>query len=171
MPSVVVNPFVELVVDGALFIAIFYVFYRVCSYIFSTLFDPINIAWPASDTKIFGKKRVAGKVPPYYPNGWYKVCDSDTLQKGQTRNFEILGQNLVLFRGENGEASILDAYCPHLGANMGVTGSVKGNCIEVSSIKIFQLIFSVHSTVGSLIKLEIVPTFHIAKVVFQNKLK
>ncbi len=29
-----------------------------------------------------------------------------------------------------GQVSIVDAYCPHLGANLGVGGRVIGNCIE-----------------------------------------
>ena len=28
------------------------------------------------------------------------------------------------------QVSIVDAYCPHLGANLGVGGRVHGNCIE-----------------------------------------
>ena len=28
------------------------------------------------------------------------------------------------------QVSIVDAYCPHLGANLGVGGHVRGNCIE-----------------------------------------
>ncbi|XP_033095438.1 cholesterol 7-desaturase-like isoform X2 [Anneissia japonica] len=42
----------------------------------------------------------------------------------------MLGQELAVYRGENGEAHVVNAYCPHLGANLGVGGQVKGNCIE-----------------------------------------
>ena len=40
------------------------------------------------------------------------------------------GKNLAVFRGEDGQAQVLDAYCPHMGANLGVGGLVKGNCLE-----------------------------------------
>ena len=40
------------------------------------------------------------------------------------------GQELVVFRGESGQAFVVDAYCPHLGANLGVGGQIRGNCIE-----------------------------------------
>ncbi len=40
------------------------------------------------------------------------------------------GQELAVYRGDDGKAYIVDAYCPHLGANLGVGGQVKGNCIE-----------------------------------------
>jgi cholesterol 7-dehydrogenase len=37
---------------------------------------------------------------------------------------------LVLFRTESGEAKVLDAYCPHMGADLGVGSKVVGDCIE-----------------------------------------
>ena len=40
------------------------------------------------------------------------------------------GLNLAVFRGEDGQAYVLDAYCPHMGANLAVGGVVKGNCIQ-----------------------------------------
>ncbi|XP_057675559.1 cholesterol 7-desaturase nvd isoform X2 [Corythoichthys intestinalis] len=40
------------------------------------------------------------------------------------------GVNLAVFRGEDGKAHVLDAYCPHLGANLAVGGRVVGSCIE-----------------------------------------
>ena len=38
-----------------------------------------------------------------------------------------LGQDLVLFRGEDGIARVFDAYCPHLGAHLGIGGRVCGD--------------------------------------------
>ena len=35
-----------------------------------------------------------------------------------------------MFRGQDGKAYVVDAYCPHLGANLAVGGRVVGNCIE-----------------------------------------
>ena len=40
------------------------------------------------------------------------------------------GLNLAVFRGEDGRAHVVDAYCPHIGANMAVGGRVSGSCIE-----------------------------------------
>ena len=40
------------------------------------------------------------------------------------------GENLVVFRTGAGKACVLDAYCPHLGANLGIGGRVVGDCIE-----------------------------------------
>src|SRR5208282_2265070 len=35
-----------------------------------------------------------------------------------------------VFRGEDGKAAILDAHCPHLGAHLGVGGTVVGNSLK-----------------------------------------
>lgn len=35
-----------------------------------------------------------------------------------------------MFRVENGKVHVVDAYCPHLGANLAVGGRVLGGCIE-----------------------------------------
>lgn len=44
--------------------------------------------------------------------------------------FSRLGEQVAVFRAENGKAHVVDAYCPHLGANLAVGGRVLGNCIE-----------------------------------------
>jgi len=76
------------------------------------------------------RSRKTGKVPPFYPTGWYRIEASSSVKVGDVKYLEFFGEHLVLFRGENGKASILDAYCPHLGANLAVGGRVVGNCIE-----------------------------------------
>ena len=76
-----------------------------------------------------GRSRKPGDTPPPYPNGWYKVMDSRAL-KSEPVNMQFVGQHLVAFRGESGTPYIIDAYCPHLGANLGSGGKVKGENIE-----------------------------------------
>ena len=44
--------------------------------------------------------------------------------------FSSSGLNLAIFRDEKGEAHVLDAYCPHLGAHIGVGGRVVGDCLQ-----------------------------------------
>lgn len=51
------------------------------------------------------------------------------LKKGAIKPFAFLGHELVAFRGSSGVVSVIDAYCPHLGANLGVSGRVKGDCV------------------------------------------
>lgn len=76
------------------------------------------------------KRARAKDYPPTFPNGWYKLCDSDDLPAKGVKRLECLGQHLVLFRTESGEAKVLDAYCPHMGADLGVGSKVVGDCIE-----------------------------------------
>jgi Rieske [2Fe-2S] domain len=58
---------------------------------------------------------------PYevYATGWYQVGYSAELAAGDVRPLMYFDQDLVLFRTEGGEAALLDAYCPHLGAHRG----------------------------------------------------
>ena len=50
--------------------------------------------------------------------------------KKKTNNNTATGKNLAVFRGEDGKANVIDAYCPHNGANLAVGGVVKDNCLE-----------------------------------------
>jgi nitrite reductase/ring-hydroxylating ferredoxin subunit len=67
---------------------------------------------------------------PRYPNGWFQVAYTDDLEKGGVLPLKYFGRDLVLFRGEDGVASVLDAHCPHLGAHLGVGGQVEESCIR-----------------------------------------
>ncbi|KAM6430857.1 cholesterol 7-desaturase nvd-like isoform 1-T1 [Liasis olivaceus] len=76
------------------------------------------------------KNRRTGQLPPVYPNGWFRVLGSAELARGEVRNVAALGEQFAVFRGLDGKAYVMDAYCPHLGANLAIGGHVVGNCIE-----------------------------------------
>jgi 3-ketosteroid 9alpha-monooxygenase subunit A len=59
---------------------------------------------------------------PATPDGWYRVAFSDELAAGDVRPVHYFGRELVLFRSGDGVAHLFDAYCPHLGAHLGVGG-------------------------------------------------
>ena len=63
------------------------------------------------------------------PFGWYGVSLSRELAAGEVKPLQYFGKELVLFRTESGEARLLDAFCPHLGAHLGHGGKVKGEHI------------------------------------------
>ncbi|XP_023242861.1 cholesterol 7-desaturase-like [Centruroides sculpturatus] len=69
-------------------------------------------------------------LPPVYPNGWIPLIESRDILIGQCKPVNALGQDFVIFRGKTGKSFILDAYCPHLGAHLGVEGKVYDDCIE-----------------------------------------
>ena len=65
------------------------------------------------------------RIPlPTYPNGWFVVAHSDELESGELLPLEVLGGNMVVFRGASGAPYAFDAYCPHLGAHLGFGGVV-----------------------------------------------
>ncbi|CAI5455943.1 unnamed protein product [Caenorhabditis angaria] len=75
--------------------------------------------------------RKMGEMPPVFPNGWYCVCESETLAKNEIKEITILGQFLSLIRSESGKVYITESYCPHIGANFNIGGRVvKDNCIQ-----------------------------------------
>ncbi|KYM94135.1 3-chlorobenzoate-3,4-dioxygenase oxygenase subunit [Cyphomyrmex costatus] len=76
------------------------------------------------------KHRKVGKLPPVYPNGWFALLENSQIKNGQVKHVCALGENFAVFRTERGVVNILDAYCPHLGANMAEGGRVKGDCLE-----------------------------------------
>nr|XP_033816463.1 cholesterol 7-desaturase-like isoform X1 [Geotrypetes seraphini] len=75
-------------------------------------------------------RRKKGDLPPVYPNGWYRLLDSHLLLRGELKNITLLGEQVALYRTQEGQVYVVDAYCPHLGANLAVGGQVVGNCIE-----------------------------------------
>jgi 3-ketosteroid 9alpha-monooxygenase subunit A len=61
-----------------------------------------------------------------YPEGWFQVAYSADVARGQVVRLHYFGRELVLFRTESGAIQVLDAYCAHLGAHLGVGGKVIG---------------------------------------------
>jgi len=70
------------------------------------------------------------RYPMPIPFGWYVVAYPDDLKMGDVQSVRYFGEDQVLFRTESGQVSMLDAYCPHLGAHLGHGGVIKDECIE-----------------------------------------
>ncbi|MBL8297628.1 MAG: aromatic ring-hydroxylating dioxygenase subunit alpha [Rhodanobacteraceae bacterium] len=58
--------------------------------------------------------------------GWYWLCASAELRRGQVKALRLLGRDLAVYRGEDGAVVALDAYCAHMGAHL-AEGRVEGN--------------------------------------------
>ncbi|MEZ4287872.1 MAG: Rieske 2Fe-2S domain-containing protein [Polyangiales bacterium] len=67
---------------------------------------------------------------PGYPRGWFVVGLSKELAVGEVKPIKYFGRDLVMYRGESGEAIVQSAFCPHLGAHLGYGGKVEGDCIR-----------------------------------------
>lgn len=65
-----------------------------------------------------------------YPNCWFRVAFSDELRAGEVKPLHYFGQDLVLFRTQDGTAHVMDAHCPHLGAHLGYGGVVENHGIR-----------------------------------------
>jgi phenylpropionate dioxygenase-like ring-hydroxylating dioxygenase large terminal subunit len=61
------------------------------------------------------------------PFGWFVVAWSNELAVGEVKPLEYWGEQLVVWRAEDGTPSVNDAFCPHLGAHFAFGGSVQGN--------------------------------------------
>jgi nitrite reductase/ring-hydroxylating ferredoxin subunit len=64
-----------------------------------------------------------------YPVGWYQVAWSGEVAPGEVVPLHYFGRDLVLYRTRGGEAVVLDAHCPHLGAHLGHGGRVEEDTI------------------------------------------
>ena len=76
-------------------------------------------------------KHPIGKTIPNYPNGWFRILSSSELKEKEVKYVNAHGESLAVFRGEDKIVYALDAYCAHLGANLGVEGNVVNTrCIQ-----------------------------------------
>ncbi len=73
---------------------------------------------------------MSDRIPLPMPFGWFRVAESSDLAAGEVQSIHYLGKDFVLFRTAQGEASVMDAYCPHLGAHLGYGGEVVGDSIR-----------------------------------------
>lgn len=66
--------------------------------------------------------------PERYARGWHVLGKADTFtSKPQTMNY--FGKRLAVYRGEDdGKIHVLDAYCPHMGADLS-KGHVNGDSL------------------------------------------
>ncbi|HEU4429945.1 MAG TPA: Rieske 2Fe-2S domain-containing protein [Myxococcota bacterium] len=70
------------------------------------------------------------RFPFGIPNGWFLIAYSEDLPRGAVKRMRYLARELVAFRGASGAVSVLDAYCPHLGAHLGEGGVVVGDTVR-----------------------------------------
>lgn len=64
-----------------------------------------------------------------YSQSWFPICLSEEVEIGTLRGEKFLDGKVVVWRGEDGIARVMSAYCPHLGADLSV-GCVAGNHVQ-----------------------------------------
>ena len=65
-----------------------------------------------------------------FPTGWYAVAHSSELSKGGVLARHYFGRELAVFRTASGQAGVLDAICPHMGAHLGHGSRVEGEALR-----------------------------------------
>lgn len=70
------------------------------------------------------------RFPFPVPDGWFVVAEGSDLGPGETTTLHVFGEDVVLYRTDDGEPRMVDAYCAHLGAHLGVGGRVEGGCLR-----------------------------------------
>jgi phenylpropionate dioxygenase-like ring-hydroxylating dioxygenase large terminal subunit len=61
--------------------------------------------------------------------GWYWTIRSTQVKRGQVIPFNLMGEELAIYRGKDNRVVVLDAYCPHMGAHL-AEGKVEGNSLR-----------------------------------------
>jgi phenylpropionate dioxygenase-like ring-hydroxylating dioxygenase large terminal subunit len=67
--------------------------------------------------------------PKVLTESWYPVIASKKVKRKMTHSFVIGNQRVVIYRTESGKLNAMDAFCPHMGADLG-NGKVVGNKIQ-----------------------------------------
>ncbi|MBT9548527.1 MAG: aromatic ring-hydroxylating dioxygenase subunit alpha [Candidatus Sericytochromatia bacterium] len=75
-----------------------------------------------TETRIFNQ-------PDTVVESWYWAFKSSDLKKGQIKPLNFLGQELAVYRGEDGVVRAVEAYCPHMGAHL-AEGKVDGKGVR-----------------------------------------
>ena len=59
-----------------------------------------------------------------FPRGWFAVAWAGELGSDEPMSLNYFDKHMVLWRDAGGVARCIDAYCPHLGAHLGIGGKV-----------------------------------------------
>ena len=66
----------------------------------------------------------------FTPTGWFAACFSHELAPGGLLTRMLFDREVVVYRTESGQAAIVDAHCPHMGAHFGHGGTVEGETLR-----------------------------------------
>jgi len=69
---------------------------------------------------------------PSLPTGWFAVGASDEVKPGQVIGRQYFEREIAIYRTEAGVLRVVDAFCPHMGGNLGRLGEVKGETLRCS---------------------------------------
>jgi nitrite reductase/ring-hydroxylating ferredoxin subunit len=65
-------------------------------------------------------------APLPYPAGWFSLGFSREIKPGGVLTRRLAEADVVLYRSRGGALRVVQPYCPHLGAHLGIAGKVAG---------------------------------------------
>lgn len=81
---------------------------------------------PASATPLH---RIEAAPPPArYARGWHCLGLAADYKDGKPHGLNIFGTRLVAYQGESGRLVVMDAWCPHMGADLSI-GRIEGDAL------------------------------------------
>lgn len=82
-----------------------------------------------------GGAQSGGSANHFYPSGWIPLIESSKIKPGSVVRAIIFGKDVIVTRSAEGkQVNVLDAYCPHMGVHIGISGRVRQvanqSCVE-----------------------------------------
>lgn len=71
---------------------------------------------------------IVADLPDRLPRGWVCIGVASDFKDGKPHGVEAFGTKLVVFQSESGNLSVLNGFCPHMGADLS-EGTVKGDSV------------------------------------------
>ena len=76
-------------------------------------------------------KRIGSPIPPEGSDGlfsqsWFPICLASDVANGAVKGYDFLDGRVVVWRGRDGVARVMSAFCPHMGASL-EAGAVVGD--------------------------------------------
>lgn len=84
---------------------------------------------PAPRTRLTGIQVPFEGDNGLFTQSWFPICMSSEIPNGTVKGFDFLGGKVIAFRGDDGIARVMSAYCAHLGADLSL-GKVVGASIQ-----------------------------------------
>ena len=76
------------------------------------------------------KPERAALLPPF-PEGWYFIASRQALLKARIMQKTWMGENIVAWCDDQGRVCVAEAYCPHLGSDLGPEA---GGCVRAGRL-------------------------------------
>lgn len=64
------------------------------------------------------------------PTGWFQVAWSDEIKVGDVHTMKYFDEEMIAWRADSGQLTVMNAYCEHLGAHLGYGGTVVGEVLQ-----------------------------------------